>query len=280
MVPELLSEDLYSPDKPSEGHLCVKCHMPGRVYMGADSRLDRSLRVPRPDLGAALDAPNTGMRYTAIRSLEYFDADTRLTRIAPKLYDPVKAVRMEAAILLSVPPRERLRPDDREAFRTALAEYRDAVRSNADFAPQRHNLGNLALHEGNAAAAAADYEKAIAIDARFYPAKVNLASLYNKQGRNRDAERLLKETLAENPDLREAASSLGLLLAELGDSREAERCLGAASARPRNRPGTVANRMRRDDTAPGCGRAFPPSGRGQDGHLPGCRAWRTAWAHS
>lgn len=307
--------------KPSEGHLCVKCHMPGRVYMGADYRLDHSLRVPRPDLSATLDTPNACMaqgchadkalawnvaacgkwygetrkphygtvlaagraqapgaeaalaaladdalvpvivratalgllrsypgpdsraclaralddpdallRYTAIRSLEYFDADTRLARIAPKLYDPVKAVRMEAAILLSVLPRERLRPDDREAFRTALAEYRDAMRYNADFAPQRYNLGNLALHEGNAAAAAADYEKAIAIDARFYPAKVNLASLYNKQGRNRDAERLLKETLAENPDLHEVAYSLGLLLAEMGDYREAERCLGAAAA--------------------------------------------------
>jgi hypothetical protein len=35
--------------KPSEGHLCVKCHMPGRIYMGADCR---------PDLSASLGTPN------------------------------------------------------------------------------------------------------------------------------------------------------------------------------------------------------------------------------
>lgn len=45
--------------KPSEGHLCVKCHMPGRHYMGIDYRPDHSLRIPRPDLSAKLDTPNS-----------------------------------------------------------------------------------------------------------------------------------------------------------------------------------------------------------------------------
>jgi len=44
--------------QPSDGHLCVKCHMPGRVYMGADYRPDHSLRIPRPDLSAELNTPN------------------------------------------------------------------------------------------------------------------------------------------------------------------------------------------------------------------------------
>lgn len=306
--------------KPSDGRLCVKCHMPGRYYMGIDYRPDHSLRVPRPDLSASLDTPNACtakgchadktlawnsdactkwygesrkphygtviaagrahvpgadkelialaedplvpaivratalgllrsypdaaghaclaralddgdalIRSTAIRSLEYFDADTRLARIAPKLYDPVKAVRMEAAILLSDLPRERLRPDDREAFRAALAEYKEAMRYNADFAPQRYNLGNLALKEKDLAKAVADYQKAIAIDSRFYPAKVNLASLYNRQGKNREAEQLLKEVLQENPQLHEVSYSLGLLLAEMRQYREAEHHLGQAA---------------------------------------------------
>lgn len=306
--------------RPSEGHLCVRCHMPGRTYMGIDTRLDHSLRVPRPDLSAQIDAPNACMakgchadktlawnieaftkwygetrkpqygtvfaagrahtpqaeaqlirlaedpllppivratalgllrayptpashaclamalddpeailRYTAIRSLEYFDADTRLTRIAPKLYDPVKAVRMEAAMMLSVLPETRLRPDDREAFRKALADYRQAMLYNADLAPQRYNLGNLAANEQDPAAAIRAYEKAIAIDGRFYPAKVNLATLYNKQGRNTEAERLLKEVLAQHPDLYEVSYSLGLLLAEMRQYKEAEPYLAKAA---------------------------------------------------
>ena len=306
--------------KPSDGHLCIKCHMPGRVYMGIDYRPDHSLRVPRPDLSAPLGTPNACMatgchadktlawnidacrkwygetrkspygmvlaagrahapgaeaelilqaedpllpaivrattlgllraytsqtsrdclakgledpdaliRYTAIRSLEYFDPDTRLSRIAPKLYDPIKAVRMEAAVLLSALPRERLRPDDREAFRTALAEYKEAMRYNADFAPQRHNLGNLALNEKDFAGAMEHYRKAIAIDSRFYPAKVNLATLYNRQGKNREAEQLLKGVLLENPQLYEVSYSLGLLLAEMQKYQEAEHYLGQAA---------------------------------------------------
>ena len=44
--------------KPSDGHLCVKCHMPGRTYMGIDYRPDHSFRVPRPDLTLAVGTPN------------------------------------------------------------------------------------------------------------------------------------------------------------------------------------------------------------------------------
>ncbi len=44
--------------QPSDGHLCVKCHMPEQPYMVVDWRADHSLRVPRPDLTLALGVPN------------------------------------------------------------------------------------------------------------------------------------------------------------------------------------------------------------------------------
>lgn len=307
--------------RPSDGYLCVKCHMPGRYYMGVDYRPDHSLRIPRPDLSVVLGTPNACsaeschadktlawnienytkwygetrrphygaaikagrdhkpgantelarlagdallpaivratalsllrsypgeasqtalagaledhdavIRYTAIRSLEYFDAETRLKRIAPKLYDPVKAVRMEAAMMLSMLPEERLRRDDRDAFHEALNEYREAMLYNADLAPQRYNLGNLAVNLGEEQSAQADYEKAIAIDDQFYPAKVNLAMLYNRQGRNRLAEKLLREVVAQEPELYEVAYSLGLLLAEMKQYEDAAYYVGRAAA--------------------------------------------------
>jgi tetratricopeptide (TPR) repeat protein len=306
--------------QPSEGHLCVKCHMPGRIYMGADYRPDHSLRIPRPDLSAEFGTPNACsaqgchadkplswnvehfnkwygesrkphygeviaagrereleaeaelirlandpllpaivratvlellraypspesqatlakaledddalIRYTAIRSLEYFDAETRLKRIAPKLYDPVKAVRMEAAMMLSILPKERLRKDDQQAFKLALDEYREAMLYNADLAPQRYNLGNLAANKGDDLQAIGAYEKAINIDDRFYPAKVNLAMLYNRQGKNHKAEKLLRGVVEQEPELYEIAYSLGLLLAEMQQYQDAERFLGRAA---------------------------------------------------
>jgi Tfp pilus assembly protein PilF len=42
----------------SAGAACVSCHMPARTYMVVDSRRDHSLRVPRPDLAAALGTPD------------------------------------------------------------------------------------------------------------------------------------------------------------------------------------------------------------------------------
>ena len=307
--------------KPSEGYLCVKCHMPGRTYMGIDDRPDHSLRVPRPDLSEKLGVPNACsakgchddkplswnvehytkwygetrkshygsviaagragwpeaepnlirlaedpllpaivratalellrsypspqshatlaraledddalLRYTAIRSLEYFDAETRLKRIAPKLYDPVKAVRMEAAVMLSALPPDKLRMDDREAFRKGLDEFRRAMLYNADFAPQRYNLGNLAANLGKDPEAIKYYQKAIAIDDQFYPAKVNLAMLYNRQGNNKTSEKLLREVVAQHPERYEVAYSLGLLLAEMKKYEDALVFLAKAAA--------------------------------------------------
>ena len=44
--------------EPSDGALCVKCHMPEQPYMVIDERADHSLRVPRPDLSLEIGTPN------------------------------------------------------------------------------------------------------------------------------------------------------------------------------------------------------------------------------
>jgi len=44
--------------EPSDGALCVKCHMPEQVFMGVDYRADHSIRVPRPDLSLEIGVPN------------------------------------------------------------------------------------------------------------------------------------------------------------------------------------------------------------------------------
>jgi len=44
--------------QPSDGALCVKCHMPEQPFMVIDYRADHSIRVPRPDLTKELGVPN------------------------------------------------------------------------------------------------------------------------------------------------------------------------------------------------------------------------------
>lgn len=177
----------------------------------------------------ALQSDESLIRQTAFRLLEQASEQDKLKLIAPKLYDPVKGVRIEAALALAQLPPEKIREDDRLQFATNLSAYREAMEYNADFAAQRYNLGNLERKTGNPEKAVEYYLAAIAIDSQFFPAKVNLAMEYNSAGKNKQALILLKEVVAAQPELFEVAYSLGLLLSEMKNYEEAAGYLGQAA---------------------------------------------------
>jgi Tfp pilus assembly protein PilF len=154
------------------------------------------------------------IRRTALDSLNVTDPRTRQRFIAPLLYDPVKAVRIEAARLLAEAPALQLGRDLREVYEATLEEYKAAMEYSADFAFARYNLANLYVSLGQPNRAVRSFRAAIRIDDLFYPAKVNLAMLYDRRGEKKKAENLLREVLEAHPDLYEVAYSLGLLLAE------------------------------------------------------------------
>lgn len=305
--------------QPSDGYLCVKCHMPGRVYMGVDYRPDHSLRIPRPDLSLAIGVPNSCqaagchqdknldwvnehydrwygtarkyhygqafaaarqqqeasdellaiadnrlfpgivratalshlahypgekttmvltraleaddalLRHTAIGGLSHLDQKEKSRLLIPKLYDPVKAVRIEAAAALAEIPINEIDPGHRRQLNQGLQEYRAAMEYNSDFAPQRYNLGNLAAATGNFDESIDFYRQALVIDDRFFQAKVNLAMQLNQKGENQEAVALFKEVLDDHPELHQIAYSLGLLLAEMQEYQQAVKWLGQAA---------------------------------------------------
>ena len=55
----------------STGAECIACHMPAKTFMQIDARHDHSLRVPRPDLSAAIGTPNACNGCHADRSAEW-----------------------------------------------------------------------------------------------------------------------------------------------------------------------------------------------------------------
>jgi tetratricopeptide (TPR) repeat protein len=154
------------------------------------------------------------IRRTAVSNLNTTDTNHLVKLISPLLYDPVKAVRTEAASRLAGEPSKLLNVKQKKVFQSALEEFVASMEYSGDFAFGRYNLGNLYVALNNTEDAIRNYEAAIKIDYLFYPAKVNLAMLYNRVGNNEAAERLLRETIAEHPHFYEAAYSLGLLLAE------------------------------------------------------------------
>lgn len=169
------------------------------------------------------------VRHTALSGLDALPAPGRVRHLIPMLYDPVKAVRIEAARILAAIPEKELKPDQQQKFETVLREYRQAMTYTADFAASRHNLGNLDADLDQLDEAVANYLAAIDIDDQFYPAKVNLAMLYNRQGKNDDAEALFREVVAHQPELYDVQYSLGLLLAERQKYQEASLYLSTAA---------------------------------------------------
>jgi tetratricopeptide (TPR) repeat protein len=169
------------------------------------------------------------IRRTAVDQLHVSDPQRQTALLASMLYDPVKAVRIEAARRLTEIPSPQLDEKQNEVFRTTLLEYEQAMEYSGDFAFGRYNLANLYTNLKKPELAIENYKAALNIDGQFYPAKVNLAMLYNQMGQNDKTEKLLLEVVREHPELYEVQYSLGLLLAEEKKYAEAARYLQEAA---------------------------------------------------
>ena len=170
------------------------------------------------------------IRRTAVDHLNMRDSEKQTAHLTSALYDPVKAVRTEAARRIAEIPNPPLDSGQKAVYQKALVEYQSSMEYSADFAFGRYNLGNLFGNLNQPDKAVDNYRAAIRIDNQFYPAKVNLAMLYNETGRKNEAEVLLREVVAAHAELHEVQYSLGLLLAEKKKFEEAARYLSAAAA--------------------------------------------------
>ncbi|HVO49379.1 MAG TPA: tetratricopeptide repeat protein, partial [Thermoanaerobaculia bacterium] len=170
------------------------------------------------------------IRRTAVAVAPIADEAERVSKLAPLLADPYRAVRLEAAAQLAGTPPALLKPYQQDALATALADYVKAMEYSLDFSFAGHDLGLLYEREHDDAKAEAAYRAALAVDDLSYPPKANLALLLARQGKNAEAEKLLREVLDAYPDLPDVAYSLGLLVAETGTMEEAASLLSRGAA--------------------------------------------------
>jgi tetratricopeptide (TPR) repeat protein len=195
------------------------------------------------------------IRRMAVDQLNDPDLKRRTALLTSALYDPVKAVRAEAARRMTEIPAFELDAGQKKVYQDALTQYRRAMEYSADFAFGRYNLGNLYSSLEQPDKAAQNYMAAVRIDNQFYPAKVNLAMLYNQMGRKDEAEVLLREVVAAHSELYEIQYSLALLLAEKKQFEEAARYLASAAAglpqrsRVHYNLGLLLQQLRRDAEA-------------------------------
>jgi tetratricopeptide (TPR) repeat protein len=170
------------------------------------------------------------VRLTAVREIPESDPARLVEVLTSLLFDPLKAVRTEAANRLADAPKALLKPYQQEALQKDIDEYIAELNHSLDFAASNHSLGNLYSRMNQPVEAEKYYRRAVSVDDLFYPSKVNLSVILSASGRNDEAEKLLTEVVKAYPEQYDAHYLLGLLLAELGKYQEARDHLAIAAA--------------------------------------------------
>lgn len=165
-------------------------------------------------LETALSDADALVRHTAISTINLLQFDKDATLIFPLLYDPVKAVRIQAALSVATIKNLNLTNDQKSVLDSGIKEYISTMEYSSDFPSGRYNLALMYDSLGQADKAIENYEQSIQIDNLFFPAKNNLAMLYNEIGENKKAVDLFVQLLDKNPQMYNIAYSLGLLLVE------------------------------------------------------------------
>lgn len=106
----------------------------------------------------------------------------------------------------------------------ALKYTREAVNASPDNAVLQYNLGRLAAHFGDQAAAQEALSRAVDLDPSFFEAHVNLGVLLRMTGEPARAVRELRHALALRPDDATSLNSLGNALGDLSEVEEAISC--------------------------------------------------------
>ncbi len=160
------------------------------------------------------------VRIAALDVLEAVPQQQVWSIAGPLLSDPVRGVRIRAALLLaSISPA--MRPaNDRRAFERAAEEFIAAQKLNADRPESRTGLGTFYRRQGRLAEAEAEYKAAIRLSSQFAPAFVNLADLYRHANREAEATSILREGVKTSPENAALLHALGLALVRAKNQAE------------------------------------------------------------
>ncbi len=221
---------------PELARIAGDAESPAIVRATALSLLEPAGEAALPALALAGRDADPWLRSAAASACDALPAGSRLRVAEPLLSDPVLAVRIEAARVLSAVPPEQVPEGARERLASALREFEAAQRVQADLPGAHLNLAVVYANRGDTARAEAEYRLALRMDPRFLPASFNLATLLNQLGRNEEAERVLRDAIRRAPGEGELYYSLALLLAESGRTEAAAAELDQAAALMPDRP--------------------------------------------
>ena len=168
-----------------------------------------------------LSDPDPIVRISALDMFENVPASQIWPFVSPLLSDPIRGVRIKAAVLLAAVSMTDQTPADRERFERAAAEFIAAQRLNADRPEARSALGNFYTRRRLFSEAESEYQAALQLSPQFAPAAINLADLYREIGRDGDGERVMRAAIETSPGDAGLHHVLGLVLTRLKRTDEA-----------------------------------------------------------
>lgn len=183
-----------------------------------------------PALEKAASDPDPLVRLGAATTLEALPPNERVRIGVHLLWDPVRAVRVEAVTAFADVPDAELATEARAAFDRSLDDFFLAQRSNAERPESHVNLGIVNVKRGRLQEARRDYDTALRLAPWFIPAHVNLADLLRLQGRDDQGEKVLRQALQVDRQNAFVHHALGLLLVRAKRGGEALAELGRAAA--------------------------------------------------
>jgi len=169
------------------------------------------------------------IRRAAVTGLERLSPSERLPYLLALLHDPIRAVRIEAARVLSSVPETQFDQTNRPLFNHALQEFIAAENLSLDMPASYLNLAVLNENQAHWDQAEKEYRQALFLDPDFTPARLNLAQLYLRLNQQAQAEKILQDGIQRLPTQGELHYSLGLLFAEENRLAEAGDALKQAA---------------------------------------------------
>lgn len=123
-----------------------------------------------------LRSKDADIRRQALLALQSFPIQHTAAQIFPRLSDPVKTVRLEAARILAGIPRGSLAKEQKDLLDKVIEEYRQSLLFNAERPESQLALAQLYIQLEQVDKAQAAFKEALRLQPQFIPAYINYAS--------------------------------------------------------------------------------------------------------
>jgi tetratricopeptide (TPR) repeat protein len=171
-APEKLSALLADRNQPAVARATAALEL--APYVEPNNAVVQALRK-------ALADRDPQVRAASVLSLQQEPSEETVSALVPLLQDSSRLIRTETARSLALMAADRLRGEERAAFKAALDECFAAAEIDNDRAAGHMGLGILYENLGSAARAEDAYKTALRVEPGSIGARTNLAALYDQQ---------------------------------------------------------------------------------------------------